>query len=224
KCSFKSSSPITENLLVDWTYRPLTGGPMERVGGTGPGLWARRKWEFSVCLAGLLGDASIALQSPALSDNGTFICSVKNPPDVYHNVPQTVLLVTERGKAPCPDFGLTPVRGGTLLKVDWLHKAGEEMVFYYYSSHGVPVGRFRSRVQWQGDVSRRDGSIRLHDLRLNDSGTYECEMRLLEDSSIFRSQTELLVSSAPRGPCAWPSFALAVSGVRLQLRRCWGAI
>lgn len=54
------------------------------------------------------GDASIAIESPELSDNGTFICSVKNPPDVYHNIPQTVLLVTERGKAPCPGFGLTP--------------------------------------------------------------------------------------------------------------------
>ncbi|XP_032937473.1 junctional adhesion molecule-like isoform X2 [Catharus ustulatus] len=94
-------------------------------------------------------------------------------------------------------------KGGTLHKVDWLRKAGdgtqEEMVFYYYSRHGVPVGRFKSRAQWQGDVSRRDGSIRLHDLRLNDSGTYECELRLLEDSSIFRSQTELLVSLEPRG-------------------------
>ncbi|NXD42690.1 JAML protein, partial [Copsychus sechellarum] len=73
------------------------------------------------------------------------------------------------------------------------------MVFYYYSNRGVPVGRFRSRVQWQGDVTRRDGSILLHDLRLNDSGTYECELRLLEDSSIFKSHTELLVSSGPRG-------------------------
>lgn len=44
------------------------------------------------------GDASIAIQSPSVSDNGTFICSVKNPPDVYHNIPQTVLIVTERGK------------------------------------------------------------------------------------------------------------------------------
>uniref|UniRef100_A0A8B9TIH2 Myelin protein zero like 3 n=2 Tax=Anatinae TaxID=2068716 RepID=A0A8B9TIH2_ANAPL len=43
------------------------------------------------------GDASIAIQSPVMSDNGTFICSVKNPPDVYHNIPQTVLIVTERG-------------------------------------------------------------------------------------------------------------------------------
>lgn len=46
------------------------------------------------------GDASIAIQSPAVSDNGTFICSVKNPPDVYHNIPQTMLIVTERGKSP----------------------------------------------------------------------------------------------------------------------------
>ena len=35
KCSFKSSSPITESLTVDWTYRPLTGGQMETVGGIG---------------------------------------------------------------------------------------------------------------------------------------------------------------------------------------------
>lgn len=86
-------------------------------------------------------------------------------------------------------------------------------MFYYYSSHGVPVGRFKSRVQWQGDVSRRDGSIRLHDLRLNDSGTYECELRLLEDSSIFRSQTELLVSSEPRGACPEPAASPAALGV-----------
>lgn len=86
-------------------------------------------------------------------------------------------------------------------------------MFYYYSRHGVPVGRFKSRAQWQGDVSRRDGSIRLHDLRLNDSGTYECELRLLEDSSIFRSQTELLVSSEPRGACPAPAASPAAPGV-----------
>ncbi|XP_066059684.1 junctional adhesion molecule-like isoform X2 [Chamaea fasciata] len=94
-------------------------------------------------------------------------------------------------------------KGWTLHKVDWLHKAGagtqEEMVFYYYSNHGVPVGRFKTRVQWQGDVSRWDGSIWLHDLRVNDSGTYECELRLLQNSSVFKSRTELLVSpAAPR--------------------------
>ncbi|NXP58664.1 JAML protein, partial [Chloropsis cyanopogon] len=74
------------------------------------------------------------------------------------------------------------------------------MVFFYYSNHGVPAGRFKSRVQWRGNISRWDGSILLQDLRLNDSGTYECELRLLETSSVFKSRTVLLVSPAvPRG-------------------------
>ncbi|XP_068850690.1 myelin protein P0-like isoform X1 [Aphelocoma coerulescens] len=91
-------------------------------------------------------------------------------------------------------------KGWTLHKVDWLHKAGagtqEEMVFYYYSNYGVPVGRFKNRVQWQGNMSRWDGSIRLQDARVNDSGIYECELRLLQNSSIFRSRTVLHVSPA----------------------------
>ncbi|NXC53192.1 JAML protein, partial [Aleadryas rufinucha] len=74
------------------------------------------------------------------------------------------------------------------------------MVFFYYSNHGVPVGRFKNRVQWQGNMSLWDGSIRLQDVRVNDSGTYECELRLLQNSSIFRSRTVLHVS--PAGPRA----------------------
>lgn len=75
-------------------------------------------------------------------------------------------------------------------------------MFFYYSNHGVPVGRFKNRVQWQGNISRWDGSIRLQDVQLHDSGTYECELRLLQNSSVFKSQTVLLVSPAePRGAC-----------------------
>ncbi|XP_053819424.1 myelin protein zero-like protein 3 [Vidua chalybeata] len=103
KCFFRSSSPITESLLVDWTYRPLTGGQMETIfhyrsipHPTTAGTFKDRiSWVGNVAN----GDASIAIQNPVLSDNGTFICSVKNPPDVYHNIPQTVLVVTERGLA-----------------------------------------------------------------------------------------------------------------------------
>uniref|UniRef100_A0A8B9ECB8 Myelin protein zero like 3 n=1 Tax=Anser cygnoides TaxID=8845 RepID=A0A8B9ECB8_ANSCY len=100
-CTFKSISPITESLTVDWTYRPLTGGHMETIFHyqsvaypTTVGKFKDRiSWVGNVAK----GDASIAIQSPMMSDNGTFICSVKNPPDVYHNIPQTVLIVTERG-------------------------------------------------------------------------------------------------------------------------------
>ncbi|KAM6295870.1 myelin protein zero-like protein 3 [Aegotheles albertisi] len=101
KCSFKSSSPISERLTIDWTYRPLTGGQMETVFHyqSVPYLTTVGKFKDRLSWVGNVarGDASIALQSPAMSDNGTFICSVKNPPDVYHNIPQTVLVVTERG-------------------------------------------------------------------------------------------------------------------------------
>ncbi|XP_071625373.1 myelin protein zero-like protein 2 isoform X3 [Heliangelus exortis] len=95
---------------------------------------------------------------------------------------------------------LDPVaKGWTMAKVDWLHMAGvgrkeEEMVFYYYSDQSIPVGRFRGRVQWQGDMSRWDGSIQLQDVQVNDSGTYVCEIRLLQHSSIFKNHTVLHVS------------------------------
>ncbi|XP_064029370.1 myelin protein zero-like protein 3 [Pogoniulus pusillus] len=101
KCSFKSTSPITENLMVDWTYRPLAGGQMETIfhyqSVPYPATMGKFKDRISWLGNVAQGDASIAIQNPVLSDNGTFICSVKNPPDVYHNIPQTVLLVTERG-------------------------------------------------------------------------------------------------------------------------------
>ncbi|XP_039242434.1 junctional adhesion molecule-like [Pipra filicauda] len=89
-------------------------------------------------------------------------------------------------------------KGWTVSKVDWIHKAGagtqEEMVFFYYSNRGVPAGRFKHRAQWEGNLSRRDGSIRLRDLHVNDSGTYECEIRLQLNSSIFKNRTVLHVS------------------------------
>ncbi|KFP28791.1 Myelin protein zero-like 3, partial [Colius striatus] len=101
RCSFTSSSPISESLTVDWTYQPLSGGQMESIFHyqsvpypTSVGKFKDRiSWVGNVAK----GDASIAIQNPAVSDNGTFICSVKNPPDVYHNIPQTTLVVTERG-------------------------------------------------------------------------------------------------------------------------------
>ncbi|NXW62048.1 JAML protein, partial [Eurystomus gularis] len=93
------------------------------------------------------------------------------------------------------------------------------MVFYYYSNHGIPVGHFQDRAQWQGDISRWDGSIQLQDVQVNDSGTYVCEIRLLQCSSIFKNHTVLHVSPtgqrgrgaagaqdsvAPGGSGLWP--------------------
>ncbi|NXI56069.1 JAML protein, partial [Chloroceryle aenea] len=68
------------------------------------------------------------------------------------------------------------------------------MVFYYYNKHGIPVGHFQDRARWQGNIARWDGSIQLRDVRVNDSGTYVCEIRLLQCSSIFKNHTVLYVS------------------------------
>ncbi|NXK07933.1 JAML protein, partial [Herpetotheres cachinnans] len=68
------------------------------------------------------------------------------------------------------------------------------MVLFYYSNSSIPVGHYRDRAQWQGDMSRWDGSIQLQDVQVNDSGTYVCEIRLLQCSSIFKNHTVLYVS------------------------------
>lgn len=85
-----------------------------------------------------------------------------------------------------------------MLSVPWQ----EEMVFYYYSNRSIPVGRFRDRVRWQGDILRWDGSIQLQNVQVNDSGTYVCEIRLLQRTSIFKNHTVLHISPVEwRGMC-----------------------
>lgn len=107
----------------------------------------------------------------------------------------------------------------------------EEMVFYYYSNSSVPVGHFRDRVRWQGDVSCWDGSIQLQDVQVNDSGRYTCEIRLFQHGSIFKNHTMLRVSPAtPTGVCPRRSPHLSPhptprKGVSIPtstvLQRCW---
>ncbi|XP_026536803.1 myelin protein zero-like protein 3 isoform X2 [Notechis scutatus] len=107
KCRFKSSAPVTEKLTIDWTYRPLAGGNLEPVFHYQSGAYPAKRGSFQerVSWAGDVSkqDASIMIWNPTLEDNGTFTCTVKNPPDVQHNIPQTLLTVSRRG----PSFQLT---------------------------------------------------------------------------------------------------------------------
>ncbi|CAM4613504.1 unnamed protein product [Lepidochelys kempii] len=112
-----------------------------------------------------------------------------------------------------------------VTKVDWLHvpennTQAEEMVFYYYSNHSIPVGRFQHRVQWLGDVARKDGSVRMLDVQADDSGTYTCEIRVFGRSSIFKNYTVLHVASAGR---RWSRFAVAQDS-KSPSSSGWGAI
>ncbi|XP_056398734.1 myelin protein zero-like protein 3 [Hyla sarda] len=97
-CGFSSSDSTSELINVDWSYRSSAGGPtvtiMHYQSKPYPTLGGpfkdRVKWEGNIGH----GDASILLEDLKLTDNGTFTCLVKNPPDVHGKVPQTKLTVT----------------------------------------------------------------------------------------------------------------------------------
>uniref|UniRef100_A0AC11DW89 Myelin protein zero like 3 n=1 Tax=Ovis aries TaxID=9940 RepID=A0AC11DW89_SHEEP len=101
RCTFKSSSSVTDKLTIDWTYRPPSSSRTESIFHyqsfqypTTAGTFRDRiSWVGDV----YKGDASISISNPTMKDNGTFSCAVKNPPDVHHNIPVTELTVTERG-------------------------------------------------------------------------------------------------------------------------------
>uniref|UniRef100_UPI0037E94BAF myelin protein zero-like protein 2 n=1 Tax=Semicossyphus pulcher TaxID=241346 RepID=UPI0037E94BAF len=88
KCTFQSSSPINPNSIsISWTFRPLKQGREESVFHyqqrpypPPEGIFRKR-----VSWAGdIMGrDASIIIQQVKFTYNGTYICQVKNPPDVH---------------------------------------------------------------------------------------------------------------------------------------------
>ncbi|KAK1153379.1 myelin protein zero-like protein 3 [Acipenser oxyrinchus oxyrinchus] len=101
RCTFRSTSPVTGRLSVDWTYRPVDSEASHsffyyhsKAFPQTEGLFKDRvSWQGDVNQ----GDASLQLRNLTLNDNGTFTCTVRNPPDVHGNVAKTVLTVTPRG-------------------------------------------------------------------------------------------------------------------------------
>ncbi|XP_017286098.1 myelin protein zero-like protein 3 [Kryptolebias marmoratus] len=106
-CTFTSTSTPTSKMSVDWSYRPQTGGLPHTFfhfsSHTFPpddGQFAGRiKWQG----APARGDASISLINATLNDNGTFTCSVRNPPDV-HGSPNSHTVLTVTPKSPSIRF------------------------------------------------------------------------------------------------------------------------
>uniref|UniRef100_A0A3Q3W4Y3 Ig-like domain-containing protein n=1 Tax=Mola mola TaxID=94237 RepID=A0A3Q3W4Y3_MOLML len=100
-CTFTSSNTPTSKMTVDWSYRPQTGGPPQtffhfssRAFPPLDGQFTSRiQWKGSPAR----GDASISLVNATLNDNGTFTCSVRNPPDVHGSpTSHTVLTITPK--------------------------------------------------------------------------------------------------------------------------------
>ncbi|XP_029922136.1 myelin protein zero-like protein 3 [Myripristis murdjan] len=98
-CTFTSTSRPTSKMSVDWSYRPQSGGPPQtffhfssRAFLPEEGQFRGRiRWQGSPAR----GEVSIALINATLNDNGTYTCSVRNPPDVHGSpTSHTVLTIT----------------------------------------------------------------------------------------------------------------------------------
>ncbi|KAM8853054.1 myelin protein zero-like protein 3 isoform 2-T2 [Synchiropus picturatus] len=106
-CTFTSTSTPTSKMIIDWSYRPQTGGPPQNFFHFSSRAFHPQDGQFKQRIewAGTpaRGDASIALINASLSDNGTFTCSVRNPPDV-HGSPTSHTVLTVTPKAPSIRF------------------------------------------------------------------------------------------------------------------------
>ncbi|XP_066567313.1 myelin protein zero-like protein 3 isoform X2 [Amia ocellicauda] len=100
KCTFRSDYSDTHRLSANWAFRPKTGGPLESVFHyqSAPYPATEGRFKDRVSWAGDISwrDVSILIRNLSLSDNGTFTCAVKNPPDVHGPLAQTELSVTRR--------------------------------------------------------------------------------------------------------------------------------
>ncbi|XP_036938535.1 myelin protein zero-like protein 2 isoform X2 [Acanthopagrus latus] len=122
KCTFESSAPINpSSVVISWSFRPLKPGREESVFHYQQkpyppvdGIFRKR-----VSWAGdIMGrDASIILQQVKFTYNGTYICQVKNPPDVHGAVGEIRLRVVTTASFSELLYLAFAVLGGILIVV-----------------------------------------------------------------------------------------------------------
>ncbi|KAM7399654.1 hypothetical protein PAMP_018904 [Pampus punctatissimus] len=106
-CTFTSTSRPTSKMSVDWSYRPQKGGPPQSFFHFSSRAFPSLEGQFAgrIQWSGIpaRGEASISLINATLKDNGTYTCSVRNPPDV-HGSPTSHIVLTVTPKAPSIRF------------------------------------------------------------------------------------------------------------------------
>ncbi|XP_042083783.1 myelin protein zero-like protein 2 [Haplochromis burtoni] len=88
RCTFESSSPIKpDDVVITWSFRPLKGGPRQSVFYYQRKPFLPQEGLFRKCISwagDIMGsDASIIIREVKFIYNGSYICQVKNPPDVH---------------------------------------------------------------------------------------------------------------------------------------------
>ncbi|TSK16193.1 Myelin protein zero-like protein 1 [Bagarius yarrelli] len=106
KCTFKSNQVISSQAAVSWSYIPE--GSSDSAGETifhyagGKGFPGTMQFNNRIEWAGDLNkkDGSIRIKNMQFSDNGTYLCDVKNPPDIGGKPSMTKLRVVKRESLP----------------------------------------------------------------------------------------------------------------------------
>ncbi|XP_057676592.1 myelin protein zero-like protein 1 isoform X1 [Corythoichthys intestinalis] len=92
-------------------------------------------------------------------------------------------------------------------------------IFYFYGGGlGQSSEDYKDRLQFIGDINKKDVSIRINPVQFGDNGTYTCEVKNPPDISGKRARTELRVvlkGALPRA--STPVIVGAVIGVLLLL-------
>uniref|UniRef100_A0A8C6YT98 Myelin protein zero like 2 n=1 Tax=Nothoprocta perdicaria TaxID=30464 RepID=A0A8C6YT98_NOTPE len=100
KCTFSSSSPISQRLSVTWNFQPEDQSSHEPVFYylKEPYKMATGRFKERVTWDGNIQryDVSIVIWNLQPSDNGTFTCQVKNPPDVDGTIGEVRLKVVQK--------------------------------------------------------------------------------------------------------------------------------
>ncbi|XP_072302501.1 myelin protein zero-like protein 2b [Eucyclogobius newberryi] len=101
KCTFSSTSPVLlQSVTVSWNFRPLVPGPDESVFYFDKEPYPADQGRFKghVLWSGdiLRKDASITLQDVLPTFNGTYICQVRNRPDVHGSNGELALRVVDK--------------------------------------------------------------------------------------------------------------------------------
>ncbi|XP_039634132.1 myelin protein zero-like protein 2 isoform X2 [Perca fluviatilis] len=103
KCTFTSTDPVsTQSVTVSWNFRPINSGADESVfyyqDKSYPPMQGRFKdhavWSGDI----MRRDVSITLLNVPPTFNGTYLCQVRNPPDVHGGNGEIFLRVVNKGQ------------------------------------------------------------------------------------------------------------------------------
>uniref|UniRef100_A0A8U7NR06 Uncharacterized protein n=1 Tax=Corvus moneduloides TaxID=1196302 RepID=A0A8U7NR06_CORMO len=104
KCTFSSSSPVSDQLLVSWNFQPEDLSSHEPVFRylKEPYKPPSGRFKERVTWDGNIerNDVSIIIWNLQPTDNGTFTCQVTNRPDVYGTIGEVRLRVVQKGERP----------------------------------------------------------------------------------------------------------------------------